>query len=78
MSGLQVHAAADAVGLGGLESVSRGFGDERYVSVVCRGGPAAKQQVAPAATSPATGLPSGTCPELPHSCQRLVLSRWRT
>ena len=41
----QVHAAVDAVGHGSIVTVSRGVGDERYVSVVHRGSDAARQQV---------------------------------
>lgn len=40
-----MHAALGDVGHGSVVTVSRGVGDERYVSVVHRGSDAARQQV---------------------------------
>jgi len=57
-----VHAAASAAGLGGLQTVSRGLGEERYVSVVRQGAPAGERPQVPAPACTRHPLPRTLCP----------------
>jgi hypothetical protein len=58
----QVHAAASAAGLGGLQTVSRGLGEERYVSVVRQGAPAGERPQVPALARTWNPLPRALAP----------------